>query len=82
MSDITNKIGVLEKLYEAVSEHFRYIEEFISEETLLSSNPNDTNVTYVCPMCNQKNPRNNIKHLNICPVSQIMNALTEAEKIV
>jgi predicted nucleic acid-binding Zn ribbon protein len=82
MSDITKKIEALENLYEKVSEHFRYIEEFISEETLLSSNPNDTNVTYVCPMCNQKNPRNNIKHLNICPVSQIMNALTEAEKIV
>jgi len=82
MGDITKKIEVLEELYEKVSEHFRYIEEFISEETLLSSNPNDTNVTYVCPMCNQKDPRNNIKHLDTCPISQIMKALEAAEKII
>jgi len=29
MGDITKKIEVLEELYEKVSEHFRYIEEFI-----------------------------------------------------
>jgi len=33
-------------------------------------------------MCNQKDPRNNIKHLDTCPISQIMKALEAAEKII